>query len=261
MKIIPAIDILDGKVVRLFKGSFDESKEYGDDPKKMAQFWQEEGAEYLHIVDLDGAKTGRPRNQKIIKKMIKSLDIPVEIGGGIRSTIDIEAYLKFGADRVVLGTAIVNDLAFLEQKEVIDRAERIAVSCDSKTAILFGKDVSTASMTTGTVGWVKEHKINLSNLFNKMAEIGIKYLNYTVRSKDGTLTGLAEEDMKSLDSFLNLIGDKDIKVIYAGGIADLKDIEKLAHLKNKKLEGVIVGKALYENRFTLKDAKKVADVS
>ena len=115
MKIIPAIDILDGKVVRLLKGSFDDSKEYSNDPLSIAKRWQEQGAEYLHVVDLDGAKDGEPKNLEFIEKIIKNISIPIEVGGGIRTPEHIEKYLSLGVDKVVLGSAVMHDLGFLDQ--------------------------------------------------------------------------------------------------------------------------------------------------
>lgn len=257
MNIIPAVDILDGKVVRLFKGSFDEKKEYSNNPVEVAQYWQDQGAQYLHVVDLDGAKSGEPRSLEAIKEVIKSTTIPVEVGGGIRTLDTIKAYINLGADRVVLGTAVMEDLSFLDKEEIKGLIDKIAISYDVKKARDFDK--TTSYVTTGTSGWLKEHKICTNELVEKMISANIRYLNYTDRSKDGTLEGLSDDNIKSLSSFFNLL--KDIEVIYAGGIASLEDIKKLKDLENSGLLGVIVGKALYEKKFSLKEAQDIANAS
>jgi len=257
MNIIPAVDILDGKVVRLFKGSFDEKKEYSNNPVEVAQYWQDQGAQYLHVVDLDGAKSGEPRSLEAIKEVIKSTTIPVEVGGGIRTLDTIKAYINLGADRVVLGTAVMEDLSFLDKEEIKGLIDKIAISYDVKKARDFDK--TTSYVTTGTSGWLKEHKICTNELVEKMISANIRYLNYTDRSKDGTLEGLSDDNIKFLSSFFNLI--KDIEVIYAGGIASLEDIKKLKDLENSGLLGVIVGKALYEKKFSLKEAQDIANAS
>lgn len=253
MKIIPAIDILDGKVVRLIKGSYQEKKEYSDDPVSMAQSWQSEGAEYLHIVDLDGAKSGEPKNAQIIENIIKKISIPVEVGGGIRTPEHINLYINLGVGRVVLGTAVIRDLSFLDKKEIQESIEKISISFDAR---IEGDEVMSIMMA-GTSGWQNEIPIlDYRGLIDRIVSAKIKYFNYTDRLKDGTLSGLSKKDISSLDTFLSQISDRDIEVIYAGGIASLEDIIRIARLKQKKLAGLIVGKALYEGRFSLKDAQK-----
>jgi len=256
MIIIPAVDIIGGKVVRLAKGSFKEVKEYSDNPILMAKFWHEQGAKYLHIVDLDGATTGKPTNLYIIKEILKEISIPAEVGGGVRTVSDINIYLSMGVDRVVLGTSVANDLSFLDKGQIKAIANRVSVSCD----VRMGVDKTNDKILTGTEGWLKEVAISIEALLEKMVSVGIKYLNYTDRSKDGTLSGLTQDDISSLDSFLNLIGNSPIELIYAGGISSLDDISKISNLRNKKLSGIIIGKALYENKFSLKQAQEVADV-
>ena len=254
MQIIPAVDILDGKVVRLFKGSFDEKKEYSNNPVEVAQYWQDQGAQYLHVVDLDGAKSGEPKNLEVIKEIIKSVAIPVEVGGGIRTLEAIKAYINLGADRVVLGTAVINDLSFLD--EVKDYAEKIAIGTDPNQFI-----DNVKLYKVGTSGWLEETYVQFPKLIDKMNSLGISYLNYTIRSKDGTLSGLAGQEISSLESFLGSIRYHLIKVIYAGGIASLEDIKKLKDLENNRLLGVIIGKALYEKKFSLKEAQDIVNVS
>ncbi|MFC1708903.1 HisA/HisF-related TIM barrel protein [Candidatus Omnitrophota bacterium] len=252
MKIIPAVDILDGKVVRLIKGSFQDKKEYSDDPLSIAKSWQDEGARYLHVVDLDGAKSGEPKNAKVIENIIKNLSIPVEVGGGIRTAEHIQMYLKFGVDRISIGTAVMHDLSFLDQEQIKGNVDKIALSLDFRRV----DEDSLPVMMAGTGGWGQEVAIfDYRGLIDRVTSSKIKYLNYTDRAKDGTLQGLSEQDLTFFKKFLNNIEDKDIEVIYGGGISSLEDIKHLAKLKSDKLTGIIVGKALYEENFKLKEAQ------
>jgi phosphoribosylformimino-5-aminoimidazole carboxamide ribotide isomerase len=255
MKIIPAVDILEGKVVRLFKGSFQEKIEYGDNPVSTAKFWQDKGAEFLHVVDLDGAKSGQPKNAKIIEDIIKSVSIPVEIGGGIRTIKDVEMYIGFGAQRVILGTIALHYLPFLDKKEIRDNVDKIAVSLDFRRH----DDGSSEIMMAGTGGWGQEMPVfDYRGLLDRIFSSNIKYINYTDRLKDGTMYGLSADDISALEILLKEVGDRELKVIYAGGISSLEDIKNIARLKHKALEGVIVGKALYEGKFDLDAAQKEA---
>jgi len=257
MLIIPAVDIIQGKVVRLAKGSFKEIKEYSNNPMLMAKFWQEEGAKFLHIVDLDGAAVGKPTNLQVISNIIREISIPAEVGGGIRTIEDVRKYARMNVDRVVLGTAVTEDLSFLDKQDIISISNKLAISCDARMSV----EGTSGVIMTGTNAWLKETPVNFDLLISKMVTAGIKYLNFTDRSKDGMLTGLSNENVKYLESFLNLIGDKPIQVIYAGGISSLDDIKNLANLKHPRLAGVIIGKALYENKFNLKEAQEAANVS
>jgi len=262
VKIIPAVDILGGKVVRLFKGSFHEKKEYGKDPQSIAKFWQDQGAQYLHVVDLDGAKSGEPKNAQVIENIIKNLSIPVEVGGGIRTVEHIAIYLNFGVDRITLGTAAIRNLSFLDEKVIKDNASKISISLDFRRA----DNDALPVMMAGTGGWGEEVPIfDYRGLIDRITSSGIKYINYTDRSKDGTLEGLLDKDIVSIGEFLKQLADKDIELIYAGGISSLEDVKNLAYLKNDKLTGVIVGKALYEENFSLKQAQeevnKITNVS
>lgn len=250
MKIIPAIDILEGKVVRLLKGVYQYKKEYSDDPVAIAKHWQDQGATYLHIVDLDGAKIGEPQNTKIIENIIKNITIPAEVGGGIRTAAHFQTYVDLGVDRIVLGTAVMQDIAFLYQREIKVKLDKTVVSFDARKE---GEDL----LMAGTAGWHREVPIlDYRSMIDRIIASKIKYLNYTDRLKDGTLSGLSEKDMASFDSFLNHIDDKAIEITYAGGIASLEDIKRIVALKRKKLTGVIVGKALYEGKFVLGEAQR-----
>lgn len=258
MRIIPAIDILGGRVVRLFQGKYSDKREYSDDPLSVAQRWHDQGARYLHIVDLDGAKDGAPKNMGIIEKIVTTIPIPIEVGGGIRTPEHIAKYLSFGTDKVVLGSAVLHDLSFLEQKQVQEHIKKIVLSFD---AVREDDDVLPI-IKAGTSGWHKEVPImDHGGLIERFVSAGIQHLNYTDRSKDGTLAGLSDSDIEGLLSFLDAIKSTAFNVVYAGGIASLGDLKKLATLKNDKLSGVIIGMALYENRFSLKGAHEAANVS
>ena len=258
MKIIPAVDILGGKVVRLLKGSFEDSKEYGSDPLSVAKKWQEEGAEYLHVVDLDGAKDGEPKNIESIEKIIKNVSISIEVGGGIRTPEHIERYLGLGADKVVLGSAVMHDLSFLDQDLIKNNLNKIALSIDA----IREDDEVLPLMKAGTDGWKEEVPImDFRGLLDRFVSVGIQQLNYTDRLKDGTLRGLSDADIKNLSTFLDAIKTDTLKVVYAGGISSLDDIFKLATLRSNKLQGLVIGKALYENNFTLRKAKEAGNVS
>jgi len=257
MLVIPAIDISGGKVVRLTAGSFRKIKEYSSNPIYVAKFWCQQGAKYLHIVDLDGAAIGKPINLEVIKEILKAISIPVEVGGGIRTISDINSYLEMGVDRVILGTSVVKDLSFLDKEQIKPIADKLSVSWDVRIDGKKSEDIA----VIGTEGWLKEVSVSTLALLEKMTSVRVGYLNYTNRSKDGTLLGLTDEDFNYLNLLLDLLRDKPIHLIYGGGVSGLEDISKIAKLKNKKIFGIVIGKALYENKFSLSEAQKIADVS
>ncbi len=238
MLIIPAIDIKDGKVVRLFQGKFDEVTEYGTDPLAMALHWQELGAQYLHVVDLDGAMLGERRNQAVIKKMARTLAIPVETGGGIRSREVVDDFLNAGIDRVVLGTKVVEDRGFLA--DVLKSwGDRVAVSLDCKDGLVAQR------------GWVETSTVRGTDMARELAAMGLKYIIYTDIARDGTLAG---PNMVGLKGVLEAV---DINIIASGGIKGLENIKALLALKNKNLYGAITGRAVYEGTLDVKEALKL----
>lgn len=239
MLIIPAIDIIDGKVVRLEKGDFNKEKVYSKDPLEIARGWEKKGAGFLHIVDLDGAREGKIKNQDVIIKVIKNIKIPCEVGGGIRDKADIDYFLKNGARRVVLGTRAFEDTEYLE-KLIASFNEKIIVSVD----FLANKVVKK--------GWQEKTDLDPISVIKEMHGIGVKTVVVTDTSVDGTLMG---PKIQGLREILDAV---DISVIASGGISSLEDIKKLKEIKNKNLEGVIIGKALYEGRLDLKEAIKIA---
>ena len=236
MIIIPAIDIKDGKVVRFTKGRFNK-KVYSLDPVKIALEWQRQGAKFLHLVDLDGAMHHDAKNLPIIKKIIKALKIPVEVGGGIRDEKAIKNILGLGAKRVVLGTKAIEDPEFL--------ASAIK-SYRSKIAV--GLDISGEKI--GLYGWKKLVNLKVKELLKKLEGYNLKTLICTDIKRDGTMSGV------DLVRIKELAGRTKIQIIVSGGISSLEDIRSLKMLKLRNLKGVIIGKALYEQRFTLPEAIK-----
>jgi len=235
MLIIPAIDIIGGKVVRLEKGDFNKEKVYSSDPLEIAKNWEEKGAKFLHIVDLDGAREGRVKNVGIITNIIKNIKIPCEIGGGLRETSDIEYFLKNGATRVVIGTMAFEDFNHFE-KLIFQFNDKIVVSVDFSENKVVKK------------GWQEKTDLEPMNVIKKMQKIGVKTIVVTDISVDGTLMGPKIERLKEILNAVN------ISVIASGGVSSLEDIKKLKEIKNKNLEGVIIGKALYEGKIDLQKA-------
>lgn len=235
MLIIPAIDIIGGKVVRLEKGDFSKEKVYSSDPLEIAKNWEEKGAEFLHIVDLDGAREGKIKNVAIITNIMKNIKVPCEVGGGIRDRADIDYFLKNGAARVVLGTKAFEDSDYL--RRLIDNFnEKIVVSCDFSGNNVVKK------------GWQEKTTLGTMDAVKQLQTIGVKTIVVTDISVDGTLTG------PNFDILKEILAAVDISIIASGGVSSLEDIKRLRAIKNKNLEGVIIGKALYENKIDLKEA-------
>jgi len=238
MLIIPAIDLQDGCVVRLVQGKLDK-KIYSRQPLKTAKHWARQGARFLHVVDLDGAFSGKPKNLAIIKEIAKGVDIPLECGGGIRSIETIKSLLNSGVQRVVLGTKAATDREFLQEACKLFK-DKIIVSVDAK-----GSDVCIK-------GWKDKTKLNTLSFIKGLKKIGFKSIIYTDISRDGTLKGPNIKDTK------NLLKETGIKIIVSGGISALDDILRLKVLEIEGLAGIIIGKALYEGKFTLAEALKFA---
>ncbi len=236
MHIIPAIDLKDGKCVRLRQGKFDELTVYYDNPQEAALRWQEEGAQVLHVVDLDGAKEGEIKNLPSIKKIREVFKGEIEVGGGIRKLQDIELLIKVGINRVILGTVAVQDPEFVK-KACKEFPQRIIVGIDAKDGFVAVK------------GWVELTETKATELALKMQNNGIWGIIYTDISRDGMLTGPNIEATKTLVEAL------DIPVIASGGVSGINDIIKLAQIT--KLWGVITGKAIYTGAINLKEAIKL----
>jgi phosphoribosylformimino-5-aminoimidazole carboxamide ribotide isomerase len=237
MLIIPAIDLKDGCVVRYVQGRRDK-KVYSRDPLKTAKHWMKQGAKLIHVVDLDGANTGTFKNLEIIKKIAEDIDVPLEFGGGVRKIEAIRKLLDLGIQRVVLGTRAIEDKDFLK-KAFKEFKQRVIVSLDAAGDCIQIK------------GWKSSHKkTDLFKFSYALKKMGFKQVIYTDTSRDGTLRGPNIQNLKKL------LKNTGLGVIASGGISSLDDIYKLKILAEKGLVGVIIGKALYEGRFTLSQALK-----
>jgi phosphoribosylformimino-5-aminoimidazole carboxamide ribotide isomerase len=241
VRLYPAIDILGGNAVRLVKGDFAEKKVYDEDPLSAARGWTDAGARYLHVVDLDGAKDGLPVNLEHLRR-IATLGVPVQYGGGLRSLEALDDALAAGAERVVLGTAAFTDSGLLEQALERHGPGRLVVSVDVR-----GGEVAIE-------GWTKAAEISVREAFAGLIERGVQELAYTNVDRDGMLGGLNFEDLEWVAGAV-----EQGHLIYSGGIGELADLEQLAALSRRtgleSLTGVIVGKALYEGRFTVAEAQ------
>jgi phosphoribosylformimino-5-aminoimidazole carboxamide ribotide isomerase len=237
MLIFPAIDLKDGCVVRYVQGKLDK-KVYSRDAVKTAKHWVKQGAGVLHVVDLDGAFTGEQKNLSLVKSVVENVDVPVQFGGGVRKIETIKKALDFGVWRVVLGTKAVEDKNFLKKAFKVF-GDRIIVSIDARGGIVLTKGWKSITKGTDAI------KFGLA-----LKKLGFKELIYTDTQKDGTLSGPNIAGVKSL------LKETGLGIIASGGISSLEDIHRLKELEKKGLVGVIVGKALYEGRFTLKEALK-----
>ncbi|WP_024833081.1 1-(5-phosphoribosyl)-5-[(5-phosphoribosylamino)methylideneamino]imidazole-4-carboxamide isomerase [Ruminiclostridium josui] len=232
MIIYPAIDIIDGKCVRLQQGSYSDVTVFGDNPVDMARKWESFGARYLHVVDLDGARSGKSENAEIIMQIAKTLKIPVQTGGGIRNIETIETYLSGGLGRVILGTSAVNNREMLIEA-LKEYKDKIAVGIDAKD----GK--------VAIHGWEKTSDFTAVEFAREIESLGTKTIIYTDISRDGMLKGPNLQAMKEMAENVAL------NVIASGGVSNLTDI---VDLKQTGVSGVIVGKALYTGNVNLKEA-------
>ena len=234
MKIFPAIDIKDKKCVRLLKGNFDDKKIYNITPIDQAKKYKDFGFDYLHIVDLDGALTGETINLNIIEDIINKLNIKIEIGGGIRSLNKIQNYLDIGADKVILGSAAFKDKSFLKE------------ACKSyKNQIALGLDAKKGFVAIS--GWKEETDLNALEFLKDVNNFGISRLIYTDIERDGTKTN------PNLEETIKVAEISNSPVIVSGGVSSIRDIENIKSLNNNNIEGVIVGKAIYDGDINLKE--------
>jgi phosphoribosylformimino-5-aminoimidazole carboxamide ribotide isomerase len=243
VNLYPAIDILDGSAVRLVKGDFEAKKVYDEDPLSAAREWVLEEARYLHVVDLDGAREGNPVNLEHLRRIAGELDVPVQYGGGLRSAQAVADALNAGAARVILGTAAFTWAGLLEQALAEHGQEHVLVSVDVR-----GGHVTTA-------GWTETTQITTQAVIDSLAARGAKDLVFTNVDRDGMLEGPDLEEVAHVARAAS-----GGSVIYSGGIGRLADLEGLAGLGEASLEGVIVGKALYERRFTVEQALAVLQI-
>lgn len=238
MIILPAIDIRAGKVVRLFQGDFTKEKVYSGDPANIAKRWELEGAKMLHVVDLDGAFLGRVKNLPVIREITSSVKIPVELGGGIRTEGEVEQALSSGIKRVIIGTRAYTDENFVK-KLVKKYRDSVVVSIDAANGEVISE------------GWKKKTFIKAAELAKKMQGLGVTVIIYTDILQDGTMQG------PNLGAIEEILDNTTCDVIVSGGISSLEDIRALKRLGRKNLAGIIVGKALYEGAFTLREANNI----
>ncbi len=236
VNLYPAIDILGGNAVRLVQGDFDAKKVYDEDPLAAARGWTQAGARFLHVVDLDGAKTGAPVNLEQLRRIAGELDVPVQYGGGLRSIEAVAEALRAGAARVVLGTAAFADPDLLREALAAHGPERVLVSVDVR-----GGRVATA-------GWTETTGLTTDAVLERLQASGVRAFVYTNVERDGMLEGPDVDDVRAVAASVRG------SVVYSGGIGALADLERLAALRAPSLAGVIVGKALYEGRFTVAEA-------
>ncbi len=235
MKLYPAIDILGGSAVRLRQGSYEQSTVYSDSPLSAAEAWAEAGASALHIVDLDGARSGAPVNLAVVAEIASAVEIPIQLGGGLRSADSVEAALAAGAAQVILGTAALTDVALLERLLAVHR-DQIIVSVDSRTGI------------AAVEGWEQSAGTDALAALTALQARGVEKLIVSDIEVDGTMEGPNIAQIIATAELLT------IPFIYSGGVGSLAELSVIAELQLPTLDGVIVGKALYDGAFTLEEA-------
>jgi phosphoribosylformimino-5-aminoimidazole carboxamide ribotide isomerase len=242
MILLPAIDILDGKAVRLARGAFEDKTVYDADPLEAARRWVHAGARALHVVDLDGARTGAPVNLGHVRRITSEIGVPVQAGGGLRSTEAVEEAVQAGATRVVLGTAAYRDVDLLD--EAIARlGERLVVSVDARDGLL------------AAAGWLEQTEIPAESVIESLGARGVRRFVYSSIERDGMLEG------PDLDGARRASQAVRGSLIYSGGVSSVGDLRALRALRQVNLAGVIVGKALYEQRFTVGEAQQALDAA
>lgn len=235
MLIIPAIDLKEGKCVRLEQGLMEKDTVFSDNPAAQARTWQEQGAELLHIVDLDGAFAGEPKNRATIEAIIKAIDIPAQLGGGIRDLATIEAYLALGLSRIIIGTAAQRNPALVEEA-CRKFPGKIVVGIDAKNGLV------------AVQGWAEVTDIRAIELAKKFEDFGVAAIIYTDIGRDGMMQGV------NIDATRQLAEAISIPVIASGGLSSLADIEKLMAIESSGVVGAITGKAVYTGAIDLRAA-------
>jgi phosphoribosylformimino-5-aminoimidazole carboxamide ribotide isomerase len=240
MILYPAIDILDGRAVRLVEGRFEDATTYHDDPLEAARSWVEAGARFLHVVDLDGARSGEPRSLDHLRRIVAETGVPVQYGGGLRTVDAVRDALGAGAQRAIVGTAAFRDVDFLDDI-VTTHGSRIVVSVDVKDGMI------------ATSGWTHTTELPAGEAIRRLTARGVRSFVYTDVSRDGRLTG------PELDGVRQVAEAVRGKFLYSGGIGSLDHLRALARLRRVNLAGVIAGKALYEKKFTLAEGQAALD--
>ena len=235
MKLYPAIDLKDGKCVRLLQGDYEAVTVYGTNPSEMAQKWEALGGDFLHIVDLDGAKAGKSVNQEAITQIIESIQIPIEVGGGIRSMEDIGAQLNLGVHRIILGSAAIRNKALVEEALEAFGPDRVVVGVDAKEG------------RVAIEGWLEVTDISALDFCKELEKMGVQTVIYTDIAKDGMMQGPNLEETKKI------VDHTELKVVASGGVSCLEDLEALEKIG---VEGAIIGKALYTGAIDLEVASQ-----
>jgi phosphoribosylformimino-5-aminoimidazole carboxamide ribotide isomerase len=238
--LYPAIDIRHGRAVRLIQGDYEQETAYDDDPVVAARRWVDGGARWLHVVDLDGARAGEPKNLEHVRRIVAAVNVPLQLGGGLRDSKKVEEAISSGAERVVLGTAAVRDP---EMAAAIAAAHggRVVASVDSRSGRVAAE------------GWTEESELDTTEVVAALAERGITRFVYTPVDVDGLMEG------PDLESLREVAGSTGGELIYSGGIGSLDHLRAVASLGLENLGGVIVGRALYERRFTVAEAQAVLE--
>lgn len=240
MILYPAVDIHEGRAVRLVQGDYDRQTEYDADPLDAARRWANQGARFLHVVDLDGAREGKPRNLDHVRRISAGVDVPVQLGGGLRSSEAVGDALAAGASRVILGTVAQSQPELISEL-VAQHGERVVVSVDAR-----GGSVAVS-------GWTEETETPAGELLRSLGERGVRRFVYTPVDVDGTLEGPAVDDLRTA------AGATEAELIYSGGVGSLDDLRTIARLGLANLAGVIVGRALYEGRFDVAEGQRALD--
>jgi phosphoribosylformimino-5-aminoimidazole carboxamide ribotide isomerase len=238
--LLPAVDILGGKAVRLLKGSFDEQTVYDQDPVEAALRWVREGARALHVVDLDGARDGHPVNVEHVQRIAREAGVPVQAGGGLRTIEAVEELVRSGVHRVVIGTAAYRDLDLLDEAIAL-AGDRVVVAVDARNGRL------------ATSGWLEQTELPVQAAIERLATRGVRRFVYSSIDHDGTLAG------PDLDGIREVAGSVRGSFVYSGGVSSLADLRALRALRQVNLNGVIVGKALYEGHLSVGEGQLALD--
>ena len=239
MLIFPAIDIRGGKCVRLLKGDFAQETVFSDDPAAMARKWQQQGAQFLHLVDLDGALAGKSQNLATVRAILSVVTIPVELGGGIRTMANIDEVLALGVRRIILGSVAVHD-PDLVKAACAKYGNRVVVGIDAKDGIV------------AVDGWGVSGNVQVGTLAKAMAEAGVRTIIYTDIARDGTLEGV------NVEATARLARESGVQIVASGGVKSVEDIRALKPYEKNGIEGVIVGKSIYMGTLDLQEAIEIA---
>jgi phosphoribosylformimino-5-aminoimidazole carboxamide ribotide isomerase len=238
--LYPAIDILEGQAVRLVQGRFEDRTVYNDDPLEAARSWVEAGARFLHVVDLDGARSGEPKAIEHLRRIVAGTGVPVQYGGGLRSLTAVREALRAGAERAVVGTAAFRDVDFLD--DILRTfGPRVVVSVDVREGMI------------STSGWTQRTQMPAADAIRRLGDRGVRSFVYTSVDRDGKLEGPDVDEVRRVAAAVRG------RFLYSGGIGTLDDLRALAALRQVNLAGVIVGKALYEGRFTIHEGQAALD--